>query len=89
MPRNSLNRGVAPPGHSGIKPITASKSVALQEFTSMDERMTIQLLSVQQQAVNLGLLAQKMEEDCGGSAPKQKSWLGLRKKKSGQNSNTM
>ena len=43
---------------------------------------------------NLGLLAQKMEEDCG-SAPssysaKNKSWLpGLRKKKSGQNSNTM
>ena len=45
------------------------------------------------QAVNLGLLAQKMEEDCGtGSSTnsaKQKSWLGLRKKKSGQNSNTM
>ena len=46
------------------------------------------------QAVNLGLLAQKMEEDCG-SVPssysaKNKSWLpGLRKKKSGQNSNTM
>ena len=44
--------------------------------------------------LNLGLLAQKMEEDCG-SVPssysaKNKSWLpGLRKKKSGQNSNTM
>ena len=43
---------------------------------------------------NSGLLAQKMEEDCG-SVPssysaKNKSWLpGLRKKKSGQNSNTM
>ena len=34
--------------------MTYAKSAPLQEFTNMDERMTNKLLSVQQQAVNLG-----------------------------------
>ena len=46
----------------------ANKSVVMQEFVAMDERMTNQMLSVQQQAVNLGLLAQKMEDDSGCSS---------------------
>ena len=54
MPRNSLPRGAVPPGHNGLKSMTFSKSAPLQEFTNMDERMTNKLLSVQQQAVNLG-----------------------------------
>lgn len=57
----------------------------MQEFVAMDERMTNQMLSVQQQAVNLGLLAQKMEDDLGSSSgsSKGKNFFGLRKKKSG------
>ena len=54
MPRNSLPRGAVPPGHNGLKSMTYAKSAPLQEFTNMDERMTNKLLSVQQQAVNLG-----------------------------------
>ena len=42
------------PGHNGLKSMTYAKSAPLQEFTNMDERMTNKLLSVQQQAVNLG-----------------------------------
>ena len=63
----------------------ANKSVVMQEFVAMDERMTNQMLSVQQQAVNLGLLAQKMEDDLGSSSgsSKGKNFFGLRKKKSG------
>ena len=64
----------------------ANKSVVMQEFVAMDERMTNQMLSVQQQAVNLGLLAQKMEDDSGCSSSgssKGKNFFGLRKKKSG------
>ena len=53
MPRNSLPRGAVPPVHSGIKSMTLGKSAALQEFASMDERMTNQLLSVQQQVHTL------------------------------------
>ena len=57
----------------------------MQEFVAMDERMTNQMLSVQQQAVNLGLLAQKLEDDLGNSSgsSKGKNFFGLRKKKSG------
>ena len=56
----------------------------MQEFIAMDERMTNQMLSVQQQAVNLGLLAQKLEDDLGSSSSsKGKNFFGLRKKKSG------
>ena len=63
----------------------ANKSVVMQEFVAMDERMTNQMLSVQQQAVNLGLLAQKLEDDLGTSSgsSKGKNFFGLRKKKSG------
>ena len=73
---------------AGMKPpaLSASKTL-LQEFFGMDERMTNQMLSVQQQAVNLGLLAQKLEDDTGYSSStsgtKQKNFFGLRKKKSG------
>ena len=67
-----------------------SKSVVLEQFQGMDDRMTNQLLSVQQLAVNLGLLAQKLEDDMGtsgqASGSKQKNFFGLRKKKSGQGS---
>ena len=57
MPRNSLPRGAVPPGHNGLKSMTYAKSAPLQEFTNMDERMTNKLLSVQQQAVNLGKIS--------------------------------
>jgi len=35
----------------------------VQEFSSLDDRMTQQLLAIQQQAVAVGLLAQKLEDE--------------------------
>ena len=35
----------------------------VQEFSVLDDRMTQQLLAVQQQAVAVGLLAQKLEDE--------------------------
>ena len=83
-PRGSLPRG--------LMPNNAPKSL-IQEFNQMDERMQNQLLSIQQHAVNLGLLAQKFEDDVPmATSSKQKHFFGLRKKKSGsgsQNGSTM
>jgi hypothetical protein len=72
----------------GIPAQVVFKSL-IQEFTSMDERMTNQMVTIQQNAVNLGLLAQKLEDDSissitgTSSGSKQKHFFGLRKKKSG------
>ena len=49
-----VKKGGSDAGHNGLKSMTYAKSAPLQEFTNMDERMTNKLLSVQQQAVNLG-----------------------------------
>ena len=35
----------------------------VQEFSALDDRMTQQLLEIQQQAVAVGLLAQKLEDE--------------------------
>jgi hypothetical protein len=35
----------------------------VQEFSALDDRMTQQLLAIQQQAVAVGLLAQKLEDE--------------------------
>ena len=80
--RGSLPRGARPP-------TAPPRSQWVQEFNAMDENMTGQLLSIQQQALQLALLAQKIEDEqqcgtdnsSGGTRPKK--LFGLRKKKSG------
>lgn len=72
-PHSSLTRGA--------RPVTS----LAQEFSSMDDHMTSQLVGIQQLAVNLGLMAQKLEDECytqTGGGTKQKNFFGLRKKKS-------
>jgi hypothetical protein len=52
-----------------------------QEFNSMDENMTGQLVQVQQQALNLAMLVQKIEDEqnaaMGGHAGKDSISLSL------------
>ena len=55
-PRDSLNRS-----------LKGNFSLTMQEFLNLDERMTNQLCQLQQSAVNLGLLAQKLEDDPGNT----------------------
>lgn len=70
--------------HGKVLSLFAGTRSILQEFNAMDERMTNQMLSIQQNAVSLGLIAQKLEDDYGSGGPtKQKNFFGLRKKKSG------
>ena len=51
----------------------------------MDDRMTEQMLKIQENSNRLGLLAQKMEDDIpmSTSSKQNKHFFGLRKKKSG------
>ena len=55
----------------------------LQEFQSMDDRMTQHLVLVQKQAVALSLLAQKFEDEMTSSSSGRRSLFAFRKKKEG------
>ncbi len=57
-PRNSLSRGMRPPPGGGRWQ---------QEFNSMDDNMTAQLLSVQNQALQLAMLVQRIEDEQNAS----------------------
>ena len=70
----SLNRGMR---------LANPTSKGLQELGLMDERMTEQLLSIQQHAVTLGLVAQKLEDEVNAGqrgSTKQKLFGTFRKK---------
>lgn len=85
-PRNSLSRG----GRIGMTSGSVNRSL-VQDFSNLDDKMTQQLLAIQQQAVAVGLLAQKLEDEQNNclsqqgsnmGTSKQKHFFGLRKKKS-------
>jgi len=66
-PRSSLQRGLRGPGGL-VAPgpgggANAVNCRSLKELENMDQRMTDQLVSIQQHAVSLGLLAQKFEDE--------------------------
>ncbi|XP_040574708.1 oxysterol-binding protein-related protein 3 [Lepeophtheirus salmonis] len=90
---NSLSRGLRPPGSapnatsgngSGNSPV----GTIMTEFDNLDDRVTAQLLNVQQHAVALSLLAQRFEDEASVPGSNKKKLFGLRKKKSGPGSHS-
>ena len=65
-PRNSLSRGMRPPGAVGGG--VAGGGRWWQEFNAMDENMTEHLVNVQQQALQLAMVVQRIEDGQNSAA---------------------